>query len=153
MDAGGIDETGGESFETIMAIRPSSWNLLVAMILLSAVTAAGQQPSPTPTPKPPECVIPVYKSSEVDRRVKVLTYPPPDFDDREKQQHPRAVIVLRAIFCGSGKVTDIKVQRGVARNLDEEAIRTAKTIQFRPAEKNGQKVSQWLTLEYRISVW
>jgi TonB family protein len=122
-------------------------------MLLWIASIAGQQSTPTPTPNVPECSIPVYKSSEVDRRVKVLTFPEPNFDDREFQRNQRTVIVLRSIFCGSGKVTDIKVQRGVSKRLDEEAIRTAKTIRFRPAEKNGEQVSQWMTLEYHIDRW
>jgi TonB family protein len=120
-------------------------------ILVGITIASGQQPTPTPTPKVLECSIPVYKPSEVDRRVKVLTYPEPNFDFREFLTNQGTVIVLRSIFCGSGKVTDIKVQRGVSKRLDEEAIRTAKTIKFRPAEKNGEKVSQWMTLEYHLN--
>jgi TonB family protein len=64
--------------------------------------------------------------------------------------HSPAVVILRAIFCDSGKVTDIKVQKGVSHSLDDEAIRTAKTIRFQPAEKGGKPVAQWMTLEYHI---
>ena len=132
-----------------MIRRPNIFKASMVFTCLAISNALGQQP--TPTPKPPECSTPVYKSKEVDRRVKVLTYPPPNFDDREIGQYPFRVIVLRAIFCGSGVVTDVRVQRGLSPKLDQEAIRTAKTIKFRPAEKNGQKVSQWMTLEYHIN--
>ncbi|HEX6188114.1 MAG TPA: TonB family protein [Pyrinomonadaceae bacterium] len=121
------------------------------MTLLATINASGQ--SPTPTPKPPECSTPVYKSKEVDRRVKVVSHPSPKFDQRDIAKHPGSVIVLRAIFCASGKVTDIKVQKSVSRSLDEEAISTARTIKFWPAEKNGQPVSQWMTLQYHIDVF
>ena len=124
-------------------------------LILSASSVCAQDfsPSPTPTqtPKPPECSTPVYKAKEVDRKVKILTFPPPNFDYREIDNYPFQVIILRAIFCGSGEVTDVRVQRGLSRKLDQEAIRTAKTIKFRPAEKNGEKVSQWMTLEYHIN--
>jgi TonB family protein len=120
----------------------------VIIVLIAAWTVLAQSPKPTPTP---ECSVVVYNSKELDRKVKVLEYPAPHFDAHEIATHSPSTVVLRAIFCGSGKVTDIKVQRSVSQSLDDEAIRTAKTIRFRPAEKDGKPVSQWMTLEYHIN--
>ena len=128
---------------------------IALLTLTGCVFALAQEPKPSPTPQPPprplECTVTVYKSTEVDRKVKILSHPNPQFEPREIEAHQRAVIVLRAIFCGSGKVTDVRIQKSVSRSLNEEAIRTAKTITFRAAEKSGEKVSQWLTLEYHIN--
>ena len=124
---------------------------VLLLLLMLPAFALAQEPKPSPTPTPLECTVTVYKSTEVDRKVKILNYPNPKFEPREIEAHQGAVIVLRAIFCGSGKVTDVRIQKGVSKSLDEEAIRTAKTITFRPAEKSGEKVSQWLTVEYHIN--
>ena len=118
------------------------------IVFIGAWTVSAQSPKPSPTP---ECSLLVYTSKEVDRKVKVLDYPAPRFDSYEIATHSPAVVILRAIFCGDGKVTDIKVQRHVSQSLDDEAIRTAKTIRFQPAEKDGKRVSQWMTLEYHIN--
>ena len=126
-------------------------DILKALLVLAVLATTNvRAQEPTPTPKPRECSTPVYKSKEVDRKVKILTFPAPHFDDRESEHYPFSRIILQAIFCGSGEVTDVKVQRGISPKLDQEAIRTAKTIKFRPAEKNGEKVAQWLTLEYHM---
>ena len=130
-------------------MRVNILKALLVMVVLATTNVRAQEP--TPTPKPPECSTPVYKSKDVDHKVKILTFPEPNFDHREFQRYPFSVIVLRAIFCGSGEVTDVKVQRGLSPKLDQEAIRTAKTIRFRPAEKNGEKVAQWMTLEYHLN--
>ena len=122
-----------------------------ACVLAWTGAVYAQSPTPTPSATPRECSVPIYKGAEVDRKVKILDYPAPHFAQRDIDQHPGSVIVLRAIFCGSGRVTDVKVQKGVSQSLDEEAIRTSRTIKFRPAEKDGQPASQWLTLEYRIN--
>lgn len=119
----------------------------VLFVFIGAWTALAQSPQPSPTP---ECSSSVYNGKEVDRKVKILDYPAPHFDSKEVATHSTSIVILRAIFCGDGKVTDIKVQRHVSPSLDEEAIRTAKTIRFRPAEKDSKRVAQWLTLEYRI---
>ncbi len=131
-----------------MIMRADILKALLTMAVLATTAVRAQEP--TPTPKPRECSTPVYKSKEVDRKVKIITFPGPNFDDREFQRYPFSKIVLQAIFCGSGEVTDVKVHRGLSPKLDQEAIRTAKTIKFRPAEKNGEKVAQWMTLEYHI---
>ena len=44
------------------------------------------------------------------------------------------------------------IKTGVSDGLDAKAIEAAKKIRFTPAEKDGEKVSQALMLEYRISV-
>ncbi|GEM_PF-1544577 len=131
-------------------MKTIKWLLVVSVFILMSLSVTRAQ-TPSPTPQSQDCSGAVYKGTEVDRKVKVLTYPSPHFDDREMQEHSGSVIVLRAIFCGSGKVTDIKVQRGASANLDREAVNTAKTIKFHPAEKSGEKVSQWMTLEYQIN--
>src|ERR1043165_9482194 len=127
--------------------KPLLLTPLVLIVLIAASTLLAQSSKPSPTP---ECSIPVYNSKEVDRKVKVLEYPAPHFDDHEMAAHSPSVVVLRAIFCGSGKVTDIKIERGVSQSLNDESIRTAKTIRFRPAEKDSKPVSQWMTLQYHI---
>jgi TonB-like protein len=113
-------------------------------------------PSPTPSPTPrasPECPGPFYiGSSEPDKKLKILNKPEPRFSEEEVRKHENAVIVLQALFCGIGKVTNIRVIHGVSAGLNEEAIRAARKIKFTPAEKNGEKVSQWLQLEYYIRV-
>lgn len=117
-----------------------------------SVAAFAQQPAPTPTPTPRECSAPAYKSTELDRKVKILEYPHPKFSEEQVQRYRGSVIVLRGLLCGSGKVTDIKVVRSVTDSLDEEAIKAARKIKFVPAKKDGQDVSQWLQFEYRITV-
>ena len=132
-----------------MRLRINIFKASTLIAILATTNALGQQAAPTP--KAPECPILVYSPKEVDKKAKVLTYPPPNFDDRDLPPNPRSVIILRAIFCGNGEVTDVKVKRGISPKLDQETIRTAKTIKFRPAEKNGEKVSQWMTLEYHLN--
>src|SRR5207245_2811232 len=122
---------------------------LVSILTAFFATASVAQ---EPTPKTPECSVRVYKSGEVDRKVKILAKPEPRFSKEEVRRHKNTAIILRAIFCGSGKVTDVRVSQGVSDRLNEEAIDAARRIKFTPAEKNGEKVSQLLIIEYRIVV-
>lgn len=59
-------------------------------------------------------------------------------------------MTLRAILCGSGKVTDVAVTQGITRDMDAAAIDAAHLIEFTPAEKDGKKVSTPVTLKYIV---
>ena len=65
----------------------------------------------------------------------------------------RGTVVLRAVLSSSGKVTGIRVVRGLAKGLTETAIDTARFLKFIPAEKDGRFVSQWVQLEYNFGLY
>jgi hypothetical protein len=60
------------------------------------------------------------------------------------------VVVLKAVFGSSGKVTKIKAVSGVPE-LAEVSIRAARQIAFEPAIKDGRFVAMWLQLEYNFN--
>ena len=129
----------------ITLIRSAAF--LLTTVLVSSLGMA-QQPNQSTDDE--RCAVQVFKGTEVDHKLKILAKPEPEFSREDHRKYPSAVIILQAVFCGSGKVTDIKVKSGVSDALDEKAIDAARRIQFIPAEKDGQKVSQVLTVEYRL---
>ena len=100
----------------------------------------------------PKCDIPVMKSTEVDRKMKMLSKPNPKYTDDEVVKHAGSVMILRAVFCGSGEITNIRVVRGISDSINAKTIEAVKKIKFQPAEKDGNKVSTFVTLEYRLTV-
>jgi len=129
----------------ITLIRAAAFPLMTVLV---SPLAMAQQPAQSADDD--RCAVQVFKGSEVDHKLKILAKPEPEFSREDRRKYPSAVIILQAVFCGSGKVTDIKVKSGVSDALDEKAIDAARRIQFIPAEKDGQKVSQVLTVEYRL---
>ena len=118
------------------------------LIVMFATAILAQEP--TPTPKTPECSFQIMKGNEVDKKVKIHRKPEPKFTKRDVEAHRSERITLTAVFCGSGTVTDIRVINGLNDAMAEAAIKAARLIQFIPAEKDGQKVSQLLTVVYFI---
>ncbi|HEY3105118.1 MAG TPA: energy transducer TonB [Pyrinomonadaceae bacterium] len=128
--------------------------IVCTLFVLSVAGAAYAQtptPSPSPSPSPKECTVP--SAHPVDVRVRILAKPEPQFSKRDRERYSREVIRLRAMFCGSGKVTDVVVTRGVTPEMNAAAIDAAHLIRFTPAEKDGKKVSQPMILEYFVSNW
>ena len=121
---------------------------LFAITLFSYGPLMAQLPGQAPDDQ--NCDFPVYSSKALDRKTKILDKPGPDFSSRERREHGGQSVGLTALFCGSGKVVQIKVKTPVSDTVDAKAIEAAKVIRFVPAEKDGNKVSQALLLFYRV---
>lgn len=117
---------------------------MVAFLILMLVVAIPAASEET------KCGYPIAKGKEVDKRVKILAKPEIELSSEERRKHAGRVIILTAVFCGSGEVTNIKVKMPVGDNVDEKAIAAARRIRFIPGEKDGEKISQFLILEYHV---
>ncbi|MGH9881677.1 MAG: hypothetical protein ACRD6N_09605 [Pyrinomonadaceae bacterium] len=124
-----------------------TFGLLVTIPFLAAPLQA-QQPGQASADE--QCAFPIMRGNEVDKKLKILAKPEPAFSREDRRKYAREVIILTAVFCGSGEVMKIKVKSGLADDVDAKAIEAAKKIQFIPGEKDGKKVSQVLILEYHV---
>jgi len=97
-----------------------------------------------------ECAVPVYTGKDLDDKPKILAKPSPGFSNEEHEKYQGQVITLRAVLCGSGTVTDITVKSGISNAVDAKAIEAARRIKFIPGKKDGQNVSRFVTLVYRV---
>jgi hypothetical protein len=127
---------------------------LLFVVSLFAITLLANGPSmaqlPGQGPDDQKCDFPVYNGKTLDRNIKILDKPEPDFSSKERREHGGQAVVLNALFCGSGKVVKITVKKPVSDGIDAKAIEAAKIIHFVPAEQDGNKVSRRLILEYRV---
>jgi TonB family protein len=127
-------------------------NLKIGAVVVMTVVFASLVTAQQPVSKneSPECSITTYSGKQVDKKVRILAKPEPRYDKKDLKKSAPGEIVLKAVFCGSGEVTDIKVQSGPSDGLNEKAVEAAKKIRFEPAEKDGAKVSQVLIVKYLV---
>ncbi len=119
-----------------------------AACVLFVAAANAQTPTPSPSSAQKECTIP--SANPVDVNARVLAKPEPKFSRTDRDRYHGYVMTLRAILCGTGKVTDVVVTQGITRDMDAAAIDAAHLIEFTPAEKDGKKVSRPVTLKYFV---
>lgn len=119
-----------------------------ACVLFAAGAIRAQTPTASASSGQRECTIPSVNPVDVDARV--LAKPEPKFSRSDRDRYRGYVMTLRAILCGTGKVTDVVVTQGITRDMDAAAIDAAHLIEFTPAEKDGQKVSRPVTLRYFV---
>ena len=120
----------------------------IAITLLPDSSLQAQPPAQDPANE--NCTVPIFKGSEVDRKLKILAKPEPDFTRQDRRDHASQKIALTALFCGTGEVTKVRVKSGLSDSLNAKTIEAARKIRFIPGEKDGNKVSQWLIVVYYI---
>jgi len=91
---------------------------------------------------------PVVSAKQVDTRVVITAKPRPSYTKEARRNGVQGFVTLRVLFSGVGKITRVRVLKGLPAGLTENGIRAACKMEFKPASKDGQPVGQWLTVEY-----
>ncbi|MFN0107217.1 MAG: TonB family protein [Blastocatellia bacterium] len=65
----------------------------------------------------------------------------------------QGTVTLSVVYTFDGRITDIRVVRGLPDGLSESAIEAAKKIRFQPAVKNGQPVSVRGNIEFGFTLY
>jgi TonB family protein len=92
----------------------------------------------------------IYDPKEVSFRPKISSKPSPGFSAEGLAHTVRGRVVLSAVLCRTGKVTDVQVIESLPFGMTEKAIKAARQIKFEPAEKGGRRVSEVTRLEYNF---
>src|SRR5215207_2969051 len=121
------------------------------LILMSLIAAPGQDAGRQR--EEDTCSGPVYSAKEVTRRAKITYLREPGYTEKARANGVRGRVVLTAVLCRTGKVTDIKVVESLPDGLTEEAVESTRGIRFEPAEKDGQAVSQTLKRECNFNLY
>jgi len=72
--------------------------------------------------------------------VEILFKPKPDYTDEGRKLKIDGEVRLQVLFSTDGKVQVLKVLQGLGYGLDEEAVKAAEKIRFKPALHEGQPV-------------
>ena len=95
----------------------------------------------------------VFGPREATERVRVLSKAEPSYTESARKYSVQGTVILRAVFSKDGRVTNIKVVKGLPHGLTQAAITAAQRIEFTPATKDGRPVSQYIQLEYNFNLY
>jgi TonB family protein len=125
--------------------------VLFIFLLLVAVfptSALGQGTSPV-TGANETCAGPVYGRKDVLRpaefKVPVLGMTKEALARGQKVQ-----VILSAVLCRTGQVTDIEVSKGAPDGMTDTVVEAIRLLKFKPAENNGETVSQLAKFDFRF---
>jgi protein TonB len=90
----------------------------------------------------------ILSPKEVDARAAINSRPKPAYTKEARRKGIQGFVILKVVLSSEGKVSRVRVVRGLPFGLTENAIRAACRIDFKPAIKRSKPVSQWVTVEY-----
>jgi periplasmic protein TonB len=74
------------------------------------------------------------------------------YTEAARQNRVQGTVLISAVFTADGRVTNIRVIRGLPDGLNDEAIKAAQKIKFTPAMKGGQPVSVRMSMEFSFNL-
>jgi len=78
--------------------------------------------------------------------VEILSKPKPKYTEEGRKLKIEGEVRLEVQFTATGEVRVIRVVQGLGHGLDEQAVRAAEQIKFKPAQREGQSVDSNATL-------
>jgi len=90
----------------------------------------------------------IVAAKDADERAQITKKPQPDYTREARRNGIQGFVTLKVLLSRDSKVSRIRVMKGLPGGLTENAIRAACKIQFKPALKDGQPASVWVTVEY-----
>jgi TonB family protein len=84
---------------------------------------------------------------------KITFQPSPEFSEEARSTKFQGVVVLSMILDRSGEVRDIRVVKPLGCGLDASAVRTARTLRFKPSEKDGVPASVEVMYEVNFHLY
>ena len=80
-----------------------------------------------------------------------LTRVPPSYPDPAREAGVSGTVMLQALVCACGEVSDIRVAQSVPM-LDQAAIDAVRQWVFRPALQGGEAVAVWVHIPIKFSL-
>ncbi len=97
------------------------------------------------------CGGPVYSGRELGRRATITSRPIPALTEEALAYQVHGRVVLEAVLCRTGQVTDLRVVEGLPHGMTEQVLQAVRQIKFTPAEKNWHTVSQTIRFEFSFN--
>lgn len=79
-------------------------------------------------------------SNESNAPVEITFKPKPDYTDEGRKQKVNGEVRLEVMFKSDGRVHVLRVLQGLGHGLDEQAVKAAEQIKFKPALHEGQPI-------------
>jgi TonB family protein len=99
---------------------------------------------------------PTHKAADATGAVTpivILAKPKPEYTDEARKLNIQGEVLLDVVFPASGGQVQVnRVIRGLGHGLDEQAIRAAQLIQYKPAMSNGHAVDFPATIHIEFEI-
>jgi TonB family protein len=100
-------------------------------VIASGFAAPAEMPKAAAnSPRPAE--------SKIEKPVEILFKPRPEYTDEARKLRIEGEVLLRVLFASTGELRVLEVLRGLGHGLNENAIKAAEQMRFKPAQRANQ---------------
>ncbi len=93
-----------------------------------------------------------FTPKQVDTRATIMEKPAAAYTREARRKSIQGFVILNVVLSEDATIGRVSVVRALPAGLTENAIRAACKIRFKPAIKNGKRVSQSLVVEYSFRI-
>jgi TonB family protein len=93
-----------------------------------------------------------HPTDAVDSRPIALNRPRPNYTEEARKSKVQGVVQARVLVGSDGRVLEVRIIGGLPSGLNEEAIRAAMQMQFKPAMKDGRPVQYWVMVYIEFTI-
>jgi TonB family protein len=86
-------------------------------------------------------------ATNVDQKPEPLNNPRPSYTAQARKNGIQGIVAARVLVGADGAIKRVHIDRGLPDGLNEEAIRAAYQMRFRPAMKDGRPVAFWHSVQ------
>jgi TonB family protein len=79
-------------------------------------------------------------------QAEILSKPTPIYTEEARRLRIEGEVLLEVVLGSNGKLHVVRVVRGLGHGLDDEAVREAEQIRFKPAQRDGQPTDSTVVL-------
>lgn len=90
-------------------------------------------------------------SYQVDSQPEVISDFKPEYPPEARKAGIEGTVIIQITVDHEGRVTNLKLVRGLGYGLDEAALQSLRKFRFKPAVKGGEPVST--TINYNFNFW
>ena len=98
-----------------------------------------------------KCPGKIYSGKEVDRRARIIDFKSLTISNEAAAHDVHGTVIINAVLCHNGRVTDITVVQGLPFGVTENAISLVRNTRFSPAELNLHSVSQAMQFQFSVN--
>jgi TonB family protein len=88
----------------------------------------------------------------VDKLPQALNKPRPNYTEEARKNRVQGIVRARVLIEADGAAKGVELTSHLPDGLDEEALNAIHQMRFSPAERNGQPVAYWVTLEVEFNL-
>jgi protein TonB len=118
---------------------------VVAFLLSGGVVLAQDQPDKTSDT--------VYEVGNGVTAPKAVYAPHPEYTESARKKKINGNVTLAMVVTAEGRVRDLKVIKGLDKDLDKQTLAAVSTWRFEPATKDGKPVAVHLSTEVTFRLY